>query len=96
MNKFLIQKSEEAGVKIYFGHALDVSETSFTDGAINAGGGVGSRLCFEVEENGTKSKRYVNCACPVLGCDGGGSRVRYAMKMQGLTDFTETLLGIEM
>jgi hypothetical protein len=29
----------------------------------------------------------------LLGCDGGGSRVRYAMKEQGHTTFSEALLG---
>jgi 2-polyprenyl-6-methoxyphenol hydroxylase-like FAD-dependent oxidoreductase len=96
LNKFLIGKAEEAGVKIHFGHCLETSETKFADSDDFCGGDVGSVLCFDVTAvDGTKSKRYVRCQCPVIGADGGGSRVRHAMRQQGLTEFTETLLGIE-
>jgi hypothetical protein len=47
------------------------------------------------EADGSKGKRFVHCACPVLACDGGGSRARYAMKEHGQTEFSETLLGVE-
>ena len=83
---------------MFFGHSLDVDGSDFGPGDANGGGGdVGSVLCFEVtpEGGGEKEKRFVRCSCPVLGCDGGGSRVRYTMKKQGLTDFTESLLGAE-
>lgn len=96
LNKFLIGKAEQAGAKFYFGHGLVTQETSFSDNDVNGGGDVGSTLAFEVTEaDGSKGKRYVHCACPVLACDGGGSRVRYAMREQGMTEFTETLLGSE-
>jgi len=93
LNKFLIAKAEAAGTKFYFGHSLDAKETSFDDNSVNGGGAVGSTLVFDVTVDGVTSKRYVNCACPVLACDGGGSRARFAMKEQGFTQYTETLLG---
>lgn len=96
LNKFLIGKAEQAGAKFYFGHSLNATETDFLDNATNGGGDVGSTLCFDVTVDGAPSKRYVQCGCPVLACDGGGSRARYAMNTQGLTTFTETLLGSEM
>jgi hypothetical protein len=97
LNKFLINKAEEAGAKIYFGHGLDSTNSDFRDGpANNDGGDVGCILTFDITSpEGVKSKKYVNCACPVLACDGGGSRVRHAMKGQGFTEFSEILLGIE-
>jgi hypothetical protein len=96
LNKFLIQKAEESGAKLYFGHSLDVEGSEFGPCAANGeGGDVGSMLSFEVGEGEEKKKRVVRCSCPVLGCDGGGSRVRYTMKKAGLTDFTESLLGVE-
>ena len=98
MNKFLIQKAEESGAKMYFGHALAVDGSNFSSNVVNGDGGdVGSILAFEVAVDGgaDKEMRFVRCSCPVLGCDGGGSRVRYTMKSQGLTEFTESLLGSE-
>lgn len=82
---------------MYFGHALDVNGSNFGSNAANGeGGDVGSLLAFEVTlDGGEKQIRFVRCSCPVLGCDGGGSRVRYTMKNYGLTDFSETLLGVE-
>lgn len=91
----MISKAEQAGAKIYFGHTLDIEGSDFNDNLFNKGGDVGSVLAFDVNNDGIKSKRFVNCACPVLGCDGGGSRARHAMKAQGLTSFTESLLGAE-
>ena len=35
----------------------------------------------------------VRCHCPVVACDGGGSRVRYAMRHRRLTSFSEDLLS---
>lgn len=96
LNKFLIGKAEKAGAKFYFGHGLDTKETSFADNDANGGGDVGCTLAFEVvEADGSKGKRFVHCACPVLACDGGGSRARYAMKEAGMTEFTESMLGSE-
>jgi hypothetical protein len=97
LNKFLIGKAEEAGAKFYFGHSLVSSETDFGDNDVNKGGDVGSTLAFEVTEaDGSKTMRYVHCACPVFACDGGGSRARYALREKGLTEFTETLLNSDV
>jgi 2-polyprenyl-6-methoxyphenol hydroxylase-like FAD-dependent oxidoreductase len=92
LNKFLIQKAESAGAIIFFGHELDPNSTHF---AAN-GGDVGSTLTFKVNNSdGTSTLKEVHCACPVIGCDGGGSRARYAMANEGLLQFTESLLGTE-
>lgn len=82
---------------MHFGHALNVEGSDFGPNCVNGDGGdVGAILSFEVTaDGGDKEIRYLRCSCPVLGCDGGGSRVRYTMKKHGLTDFTETLLGVE-
>lgn len=89
----MIAKAEKEGAKFYFGHSLDTKETSFGDSDVNGGNAVGSTLAFDVQVDGVSSKRYVHCACPVLACDGGGSRARFALKEQGFTQYTETLLG---
>ena len=97
LNKFLINKAVEAGAKIYFGHALDEHGSSFGDDEwVNKGGDVGSTLAFNVrDEDGTQRSVKVACMCPVVACDGAGSRARYAMRKDGLTEFTETMLGAD-
>jgi kynurenine 3-monooxygenase len=95
LNKFLIQKSESAGAKIYFGHELDADATYFAGEGSGAEGDVGSVLNFKFNNNGTASTKEVRCRCPVIACDGGGSRARYAMRKDGLLEFTESLLGTE-
>ncbi|CAE7446941.1 kmo [Symbiodinium microadriaticum] len=91
LNKFLIQKAEEAGAELFFGHELVVDGTNFLDNENNNGIDVGCTLEFRL--NGEMKR--VNCACPVFGCDGGGSRARYAMRAGGLCEFEESLLGTE-
>lgn len=91
----MIQKAEEAGAKIYFGHGLEIDGTTFLDNDNNGGGEVGCTLEFTVVEGEAKRSVRVNCACPVFGCDGGGSRARYAMRAGGLCEFEESLLGTE-
>lgn len=95
LNKFLINKATEAGAKIYFGHSLDENLSSFADDEHNnSGGDVGSTLAFSVrDDKGEESRVMVACMCPVVACDGAGSRARYAMRKDGLTEFTETMLG---
>lgn len=96
LNKFLINKAADAGVKIYFGHALDESGTTFADDSNNRGYDVGSTLHFNVKsEDGAEKRVVVACHCPVIAADGAGSRARYSMRKDGLTEFTETMLGSE-
>jgi kynurenine 3-monooxygenase len=95
LNKFLIQKSESAGAKIYFGHELDADSTHFAGEGSGTEGDVGSVLRFKINNNGVTSTKEVRCFCPVIACDGGGSRARYAMRKDGLLEFTESLLGTE-
>lgn len=55
---------------------------------------MGSTLAFTVrDDSGVESRVIVACMCPVVACDGAGSRARYAMRKDGLTEFTETMLG---
>jgi len=97
LNKFLINKATEAGAKIYFGHALDEKGSTFADDDfVNKGGDVGSTLAFNVrDEDGKDSRVKVACMCPVVACDGAGSRARYTMRNDGLTEFTESMLGAD-
>jgi len=82
LNKFLLNAAANAGAELHFNHALQESSDFATPGD------VGSCLHFKVGKECLK----VNAECPVVACDGAGSRVRYALKRCGLTDFTEDLL----
>lgn len=88
LNKFLINAAAEAGAEYYFNHGL--SESSEFKGE-----GVGCCLHFRVGsfENPSEQKLIrVRTNCPVIACDGAGSRMRYALRRAGLTEFTEDLL----
>jgi len=89
LNKFLISMAAQEGAEIHFNHHL--SDTSdFTGGEL-----VGCRLNFVQQQKGeTDVHTYlrVRALCPVIACDGGGSRVRYALRRAGLTTFTEDML----
>lgn len=82
LNKFLLNAAAEAGAELHFDHAL-VESSDFSDERT-----VGSCLHFRSRKGCLK----VNAECPVIACDGAGSRARYALKRCGLTDFTEDLL----
>jgi len=87
LNVFLIEAADKAGVKIHFDHGL--SETS----RLSSASEIGADLHFTVGYGtDTLSKVRYECKSPVIACDGGGSRVRYAMRHHGLTSFTEDLL----
>lgn len=88
LNKFLINAAAEAGAEYYFNHGI--SESSEFKGE-----GVGCCLHFRVGsfQNPLEQKLIrVRTNCPVIACDGAGSRMRYAMRRAGLTEFTEDLL----
>lgn len=91
LNKFLIEKAESAGAKIHFAHELDSEGTLFAE----EGGDVKSSLKFKIVTDGVVTYKVVDCRCPVIACDGGGSRARYAMRKDHLLEFTESLLGTE-
>jgi len=82
LNRFLIDACEKAGAIIHFNHVL--SETSDFSGDELVG-------CVLHFNRGSQRLR-VKAKCPVIGCDGAGSRVRYALRRCGLTDFSEDLL----
>eukprot|EP00656_Telonema_subtile_P036430 TRINITY_DN4041_c0_g2_i7.p1 TRINITY_DN4041_c0_g2~~TRINITY_DN4041_c0_g2_i7.p1 ORF type:complete len:374 (+),score=100.60 TRINITY_DN4041_c0_g2_i7:677-1798(+) len=50
--------------------------------------GVGSVLHFTCRGQRVR----IRCDCPVVACEGAGSRVRYALRHQGLSDFSEDIL----
>jgi len=77
-----IDACEKEGVVIHFNHVL--SETSDFSGEEL----VGSELHFTCNSR----RLRVRAGCPVIACDGAGSRVRYALRRAGLTTFTEDLL----
>ncbi|KNC82062.1 hypothetical protein SARC_05655 [Sphaeroforma arctica JP610] len=76
LNKYLMTEAEKSGVKIHFSHGLKKVDLK------------NSVAHFEVA-----SGEVVDVQCDtILGCDGGGSAVRYAMRDHGVTNFTEDLL----
>lgn len=79
LNKFLLNAAAEAGAELHFDHAL-LESSDFTSDR--------SRLHFR---NG-QAAWIVHAECPVIACDGAGSRVRYALRRSGLTEFSEDLL----
>ena len=83
LNKFLLNAAADAGADLHFDHALLESSDFLTEGS------VGSCLHFK---QGGGSFLKVHADCPVVACDGAGSRVRYALRRCGLTEFTEDLL----
>lgn len=90
LNKFLIDAAAAAGAEFHFDHAL--SETS----DFASGGAVGSVLNFTQgppSQPLEQKKLRVRASCPVIACDGAGSRVRYALRRAGLTEFSEDLLS---
>eukprot|EP00933_Yihiella_yeosuensis_P041337 TRINITY_DN35728_c1_g1_i1.p1 TRINITY_DN35728_c1_g1~~TRINITY_DN35728_c1_g1_i1.p1 ORF type:complete len:583 (-),score=118.59 TRINITY_DN35728_c1_g1_i1:141-1808(-) len=87
LNKFLIDAAANAGAEFHFDHALAESSDFGTPGA------EGSILHFRQGPPGGEQKLLkVRANCPVIACDGAGSRVRYALRRAGLTEFTEDLL----
>lgn len=89
LNKFLIDAAAQAGAEFHFDHAL--SDTSDFSG----GEAVGCVLNFTKGPPGKPEKQErmrVRVHCPVIACDGGGSRVRYALRKSNLTTFTEDIL----
>lgn len=102
LNKYLIDLAAKEGAEFYFNHRL--SETTDFSGP----GTVGCTLNFlrsdpEVQqgkkqrvETGahttSESHLRVKVVCPVIACDGAGSRVRYALRRAGLTTFTEDVI----
>jgi kynurenine 3-monooxygenase len=79
LNKFLIRKAEEAGAKFHFGHGLVSMDVS----------GAYPKLKFKVDGGGEVD---VQCPGPIVAADGGGSRVRYAMRDSGTCSFDELML----
>eukprot|EP00747_Dinoflagellata_sp_TGD_P169513 gnl/TRDRNA2_/TRDRNA2_198667_c0_seq1.p1 gnl/TRDRNA2_/TRDRNA2_198667_c0~~gnl/TRDRNA2_/TRDRNA2_198667_c0_seq1.p1 ORF type:complete len:576 (+),score=139.18 gnl/TRDRNA2_/TRDRNA2_198667_c0_seq1:96-1823(+) len=89
LNKFLIEAAETEGATLHFDH--NMSETSdFVTGE------VGCTLNFvQGPPNKPEELKYlkVKVMCPIIACDGGGSRVRYALKRAGVLEFSEDLLS---
>ena len=82
LNKFLLNAAADAGAELHFDHAL-VESSDFKDHR-----DVGAELHFRTKNGDLR----VNAACPVIACDGAGSRARYALGRSGLTEFSEDLL----
>lgn len=82
LNKFLLNAAADAGAQLHFDHEL-VESSDFSGKS-----SVGSELHFRTKEQNLK----INAKCPVIACDGAGSRARYALRRYGLTDFSEDIL----
>eukprot|EP00932_Pfiesteria_piscicida_P012082 SRR837773.23388.p1 GENE.SRR837773.23388~~SRR837773.23388.p1 ORF type:complete len:606 (-),score=133.05 SRR837773.23388:163-1734(-) len=101
LNKYLIDLAQKSGAEFHFDHVL--SDTS----DFASGGTVGCVLHFKRPPQQAAKMQKVDCGrqagatervrlkvmCPVVACDGAGSRVRYALRRQGLTTFTEDLIS---
>lgn len=85
LNRFLLQRAEEAGATLRFGHQIvdiDLAAGNFP------------RLRFEVErgEGVAPEPLTVDCTGPVIAADGGGSGVRRALMRIGAVEATEEKL----
>jgi len=90
LNKYLIAKADAAGCKLLFGHQMtgcifppghDDMVTQISFNVLDVKGGR--------TDAGVKSRLVATCDCPVLGADGAGSRLRYALRDAGFCSFTE-------
>ena len=79
LNKFLISRAEAAGVALHFGHKLVNVDLS----------GATAKLNF-VDDGGREVA--VTCAGPLVGADGAGSALRYALRDAGHCSFVEEKL----
>ena len=79
LNKFLISRAEAAGVKLHFGHKLVNVDLSANTAELNF-----------VDDGGREVA--VKCAGPLVGADGAGSALRYALRDAGHCSFVEEKL----
>lgn len=86
LNKLLINMASKEGVEFHFNQALSDTSDFASDGL------VGSHLHFYEGSPADRKRVHVHAKCPVIACDGAGSRIRYALRRQGLTEFTEDLI----
>jgi len=80
LNKYLISRAERSGAKIIFDRALKSCEFS-KDGNTKS-------LVFTDSKGNTYAKTIT---CPLIGADGAGSRLRYALRDAGALSFKEEL-----
>mmetsp|Transcript_123444 Transcript_123444/g.308471 ORF Transcript_123444/g.308471 Transcript_123444/m.308471 type:complete len:564 (-) Transcript_123444:93-1784(-) len=92
LNKYLINVAAQNGAEFHFGHQL--SDTSDFSGDEL----VGCKLNFSCQKyeggvpSGSAQHLRFRVLCPVIACDGAGSRARYALNRSGLTTFTEDII----
>ena len=80
--KFLIQAAVDLGATINFDHALSETSDFATEGDVGCILNFTSGHPSKPEE---LQRLQVDVKCPVVACDGAGSRARYAMRHSGLT-----------
>jgi len=85
LNKYLIAQAEKAGCVLKFGHRM--TKCTFEQSGMHA------RLHFAVSQSSNSQAAAIACecacTCPVIGADGAGSRMRYAMRDAGACTFEE-------
>ena len=79
LNKYLISRAEKSGAKIIFDRALQSCRFS---------GEHRKSLVFKDSKGNTYRR---NITCPLIGADGAGSRLRYALRDAGALSFREEL-----
>jgi kynurenine 3-monooxygenase len=80
LNVYLMNRAEEAGVKLHFGHTLascDFNSLRHSNETV---------LRFTLD-GGVEKKILVSG--PIIGADGAGSKLRYQLRDAGVLDFTE-------
>jgi len=78
LNQVLVSKAEHAGTKFFFSHALDKVDVS------------GDLTVIRFADGKTVT---LPADCPVIGADGGPSRVRKSLAESGLISYTEDILS---
>lgn len=80
LNIYLMNRAEEAGCKLNFGHNLESTDFSSLRHS-------NETVLRFTHEGGAQTKVIVTG--PVLGADGAGSKLRYQLRDAGILDFTE-------
>ena len=81
LNVYLLNKAEEAGAVVNFGHALT---------NVDFFGGSQTETVLEFQTGGREGpKHIVRVDGPVIGADGAGSRIRNALRDQGAIEYED-------
>ena len=93
LNRFLIQRAEDAGATLHFGHQIVDFKLGETSGGfptlrfrVDGGGASGGA------ESTSATEKVFTCRGPVIAADGGGSAVRAALQALGVCSASREVL----